>query len=202
MAWTTHLETFLLSNLWQFAPQSTAELYRFSYVSGDLGANGIGRYEVGQFDTDGSGYALKSYRSESFGLIVPCPKPKFFETQRLGFRVPIGFNPFTLKIEVNDMPLSPLSSASGAASASSVSVAASTSAVVIAAANPDRKMIQITNKSSKSLYIDFDADVTVTDFAVEIKANVFYEMPIGFSGEVRGIWAATATGSCKVTEFV
>jgi hypothetical protein len=202
MAWTTHLETFLLSGLWQFAPASEAELYRFSIVSGDFSPSGIGRYEVGQFDANGSGYALKSYRTEPFGLIVPCPKPKFFETQRLGFRVPIGFNPFTLKIEVNDMPFSVIGNPQGAATSATSLVAASVTSVVIAPANPDRKMLSMLNTSSKSLYLDFDGDVTVTSYAVEVKANTLYEMPIGFVGEVKGIWATGATGNCKVTEFI
>jgi hypothetical protein len=201
MTWTTLQAELLLSGTWQMAPVSEDSLYRFSYVSGDLGPTGIARYEVGQFDTDGSGYGLRTFRTELFGQIVVLKKPTFFDTQRLGFRYPAGFAPFTLKIEVNDMPLSPMGNASSATSSVTTTVAASTTMVTIAQANPDRKMLSILNSSNRSLYLDFDNDVQTNAFAVEVKTNVFYEMPVGFAGEVKGIWAATATGSCKVIEF-
>jgi hypothetical protein len=99
------------------------------------------------------------------------------------------------------MPLSPMGNASSATSSVTTTVAASTTMVTIAQANPDRKMLSILNSSNRSLYLDFDNDVQTNAFAVEVKTNVFYEMPVGFAGEVKGIWAATATGSCKVIEF-
>jgi hypothetical protein len=202
MAWTTLLDTFLLSNLWQFAPASEAELYRFSFVTGDLGANGIGRYEVGQFDGNGSGYALKSYRTETFGLIIVCKKPNFFETQRLGLRVPSEFNPFTLKIEVNDMPYSSIGNPEAATAATSRDVNASTTAVVMATADPDTKVLVFENKSSKSLYLGYGIDPTATVSSDEVKANVKFEMPVAYAGEIKGIWATGATGFCRVTRFV
>jgi hypothetical protein len=202
MAWTTFHESLLLSDSWQLIEASNLALYRFSVVSGEFGAFGKSRYEVGQFDSDGSGYGFRLLRTEAFGLIVGFPKPTFFETQRLGFRVPIGFNSFTLKIEVNDMPFSVIGNPQGAATSATSLVAASVTSVVIAPANPDRKMLSMLNTSSKSLYLDFDGDVTVTSYAVEVKANTLYEMPIGFVGEVKGIWATGATGNCKVTEFI
>jgi hypothetical protein len=203
MVWTTHLETFLLSGLWQFAPASNAELYRFSIVSGDFNPSGIGRYEVGQFDTDGSGYALKSYRTEPFGLIVPCPKPKFFETQRLGFRVPIGFNPFTLKIEVNDMPFSTSGNAISATNATNQVIAASSTAnVTLAAPDPDAKLYSFQNTSNKSLFIKYGDNATLANYDVEVKTGVIYEMPVEFTGAINGIWAASATGGVKVVKYV
>jgi hypothetical protein len=201
MTWTTLQPELLLSGTWQMAPASEGSLYRFSYLSGDLGPTGIARYEVGQFDTDGSGYGLRTFRTELFGQIVVLKKPAFFDTQRLGLRYPAGFAPFTLKIEVNDMPLSQMGNASSATNSLTKTVAASTTMVTIVEANPDRKMLSILNGSSKSLFLDFDNDVQTNAFAVEVKASVFYEMPVGFAGEVKGIWAAGATGSCKVVEF-
>lgn len=201
MTWTTLQAELLLSGTWQMAPVSEASLYRFSYVAGNLGPTGIARYEAGQFDTDGSGFGLRTFRTELFGLIAIFRKPEFFDTQRLGFRYPAGFAPFTLKIEVNDMPLSQMGNASSATNSITTTVAASTTMVTIVQANPDRKMLSILNGSGKSLYLDFDNDVQTNAFAVEVKASVFYEMPVGFSGEVKGIWATGATGSCKVVEF-
>jgi hypothetical protein len=201
MAWTTFHDNFLLSSSWQLIEASEAELYRFSIVSGDFGVSGTGRYEIGQFDTDGSAYGLRTFRTEPCGLIVPYKKPYFFETQRLGFRVPTGFNPFTLKIEVNDMPFSNLSNPVAATSATSFTVPASVTAVVMQTADPDTKMLMFTNSSNKSLYLKFGDVVTTTAFDVEVKTNTIYEMAVEFAGVVNGIWAAGATGSCKVVKY-
>lgn len=202
MAWTIFRDNLLLSGSWQLLEASEAQLYRFTVLSGDFGASGTGRYEVGQFDTDGSGYGLKTYRTEPYGLIIPLKKPNFFETQRLGLRIPLGFNPFTLKIEVNDMPYSSIGNPEGATSAVSSTVAASVTAVVLAAADPDTKKLVFTNTSNRSLFLDYDGDVTTTSWTDEVKTNVKFEMPVAFAGEVKGIWASGATGSCKVTRFV
>jgi hypothetical protein len=201
MTWTTLQPELVLSGTWQLSPESEASLYRFSYVSGNLGPTGIARYEVGQFDIDGSGYGLRTFRTEMFGHIAIFKKPAFFDTQRLGFRYPAGFAPFTLKIEVNDMSFYSSGNPAGASISVTTQVPASTTAVVISAANPDRKMYSITNQSAKSLFLDFDNEVTLTAYAYEVKPGVVYEMPVPFLGDVRGIWAAGATGQCKVVEF-
>jgi hypothetical protein len=198
------LDTLTLSNSWQLCPESEYGLYRLTPLTESLSPLGnvtIGKYEVGQFDTDGTGYAIRAFRREAFGVVLQFAKPRFFETQRIGLRVPTGFYPFDLQVDVNDMPFSNLGNTSSATTATTTVVPASVTAVTIAAANPERKMLMITNSSTKSLYLDFDGDVTATAFAVEVKANIIYEMPIGFAGEIKGIWAASATGSCKVVEF-
>jgi hypothetical protein len=202
MSWIPLNENLLLSGTWQDLPPHEGELYRISFVSGEPSPSGIGRYDVGQFDVDGSGYNLRTYRTETFGTILLFKKPEFFQSQHLGFRYPAGFNPYTIKVEVNDMPLSSLSNLSGSSGTNQAIVGASTNQVVISAANAERKGLQITNKSAKSLFLDFDNEVTVVDYAVEVKANTLYEMPVSFLGDVRGIWAAGATGSCKVVEFI
>jgi hypothetical protein len=202
MAWTTFHENLLLSDSWQLIEASNRTLYRFSVVSGDFGASGKGRYEVGQFDSDGSGYGFRLLRTEAFGLIVGFVKPNFFETQRLGFRVPIGFNPFTLKIEVNDMPFYNLGNPISASSATSTTIPATITAAVLATADLDSKQLIFNNTSNKSLFLKFGGDVSLTNFDVEVKTNTIYEMPVEFTGVVNGIWAAGATGSVKVTKFV
>jgi hypothetical protein len=201
MTWTTLHDGLLLTREWQMAPVSTSELYRISFVSGAAGIVGVGRYEVGQFDEEGSGFGLRGYRIEPAPLCVAFPKPKFFNTQRLGFRLATGTNPFTLKLEVNNMPFYNAGNPGGASVSVTTTIAASTTAVVISPANPDRKMYAITNNSAKSLFLDFDNEVTLTAYAYEVKPGVVYEMPVPFLGDVRGIWAAGATGSCKVVEF-
>jgi hypothetical protein len=202
MAWTTLLEAFPLSSRWQFTPESDAELYRFSVVSGDFGVSGIGRYEVGQFDKDGSGYALKSYRTEPVGLIVPCRKPHFFESQRLGVRVPTGFNPFVLKVETNDMPLSsPSEGAPSSDSVTAVTIPSSVTAGVLIAANPNRKSMTIQNVGTATLFIDFDGNVSTTSYLTKLAANAYYEAPINFRGVVHGVWDK-ANGSAEIREYV
>jgi hypothetical protein len=201
MTWTTLLEELLLTGSWQKAPESEFSLYRFSYVSGDLSPTGFSRYEVGQFDEDNSAFNLRSYRTESFGHVVVLRKPEFFDTQRLGFRMPSGFNPFILKVEVNDMPFSVAGNASGASSTQRKTVPYSVADVALVDANPERKLVTIQNTSNRVLYIDFDGAVTTTDFAFSIVANGIYEMPIGFTGEIRGIWASGGSGTCKINEF-
>jgi hypothetical protein len=201
MTWTTLLDELPLSDSWQKAPESEFSLYRFSFVSGDLTPTGFSRYEVGQFDTDGSGFNLRSYRTEQFGHLLILRKPQFFDTQRLGFRVPAGFNPFVLKVEVNDMPFSNIGAVNSAATTATKNVAYSATEVVIVDPNPERKMIVLQNIANRTLYIDFDGNVTTTNFAIQIAANQVYEMPVGFSGEIRGIWGPGGGGNLKVTEF-
>jgi hypothetical protein len=201
MTWTTLHDSLLLTREWQMASVSPSELYRISFVSGGAGIVGVGKYEVGQFDADGSAFGLRGYRIEPAPLCIAFPKPRFFQSQRLGFRLPTGTNPFSIKIEVNDMPFYNAGNPSGASVSVTSTVQASTTAVVISPANPDRKMYAITNNSAKSLFLDFDSEVTLTAYAYEVKAGVVYEMPVPFLGDVRGIWAAGATGSCKVVEF-
>jgi hypothetical protein len=202
MAWTTLLDELPLTASWQTVPESEFSLYRFSYVSGDLGINGKSHYEVGQFDTDGSGYNLRTYRTEQFGHIVILRKPQFFDTQRLGFRVPAGFNPFVLKVEVNDMPLFNVGNPSSASATTKKVVNYSVTEVVLVDASPDRKMVSIQNSSNRILYIDFDGAVTTTDFGIPIPANAIYEQPVGFTGEIRGIWATGGSGSARIIEYL
>jgi hypothetical protein len=198
------LETLTLSSNWQFCSESEFGLYRLTPLTEATSLTGnviTGRYEVGQFDADGTGYGIRAFRRESFGVIFQLVKPQFFDTQRIGLRVPTSFYPFEMKIEVNDMSFYSSGNPAGASISVTTQVPASTTAVVISAANPDRKMYSITNQSAKSLFLDFDTEVTLTAYAYEVKPGVVYEMPVPFLGDVRGIWAAGATGNCKVVEF-
>jgi hypothetical protein len=201
--WTT-LDTLTLSSNWQYCPESEHGLYRLTALTEALSPSGsaiVGRYDIGQFDTDGTGHGIRAFRRESFGVIFLLQKPAFFESQRIGLRVPTGFYPFNVQIEVNDMPLSSVGSSQSAGASVTSGKASSATEIVLVAPDPDRKMLQITNQANKSLFIDFDGAVSLTSFAVEIKSNTMYEMPIGFTGEVKGIWAATPVGQCKIVEF-
>jgi hypothetical protein len=202
MPWTTLLENLPLSRFWQMGPECDAETYRLSIVSGDFGASGIGRVEVAQFDADGSGYSPRAYRPETFGLIIQCRKPILFQSQRVGFRVPTGFNFFVLKVEVNDMPLTnPPEGSPASDSVTSITAPSSTTAAVIAPANPNRKNLSIQNASTAILYIDFDGNVSTTSYLTRIAANGYYEVPMNYRGAVHGVWAA-ANGAAEIREYV
>jgi hypothetical protein len=202
MTWTTLLDELPLSGSWQKAPESEFSLYRFSFVSGDLTPTGFSRYEVGQFDEDGSGFNLRSYRTEQFGLLVILRKPQFFETQCLGFRVPAGFNPFVLKVEVNDMPVSPSGdSAPLAGSVVSTTSPAVTTPALLVAANPNRKSLSIQNAGTAVLFIDFDGTVSTTSYQARIPSNGYFEPPVNYTGAIHGVWSA-ASGAAEIREYV
>jgi hypothetical protein len=200
--WTNFLNEFPISRNWSYTPETEAEVFRFSVVSGDFGASGIGQYEVGQFDADGSGYFLRRYRTEPFGLIVQCKTPVLFETHRLGFRVPIGFNPFVLKVEVSDMPIStPGDQNLQSASVVSTTVPATTTAVQLVAANPNRKALSIQNASTAVLFIDFDGTVSTTSFQARLASQANFEPPVNYTGAIHGVWSAV-NGAAEIREYV
>jgi hypothetical protein len=202
MTWTTLLENLALSHTWQIGPESEAESYRLSVVSADFGLSGIGRVEVAQFDADGSGYGTRYYRPETWGLIIQCRKPFLFQSQRVGFRIPIGFNPFVLKVEVNDMPLSnPPEGAPASDSVTSTTVPSTTTAALLVAANPLRKDLSIQNASTANLFIDFDGIVTTASYLTKIAPGGYYEVPMNYRGAVHGIWDKV-NGAADIREYV
>lgn len=202
MTWTTLSEELPLSNNWQMAPVSEFALYRFTTVPKDLGATGFSRYEVGQFDEDGSGYNFRVFRTERFGQLVVLRKPEFFESQRLGFRIPTNFSPFILKVEVNDMPISgPGDSIQQSSSVVSSTVPSSTTAVVLVAANPNRKSLSIQNAGTATLFIDFDGSVTATSYQARLASQAYFEPPTNYTGAVHGIWSAV-NGAAEIREYV
>lgn len=83
-------------------------------------------------------------------------------------------------------------------------VPVSTVQVLLLAANEARLGFSITNASSnRILYIDFDGNATVSDYAVRIPANSTYEPPLNYTGNVYGIWnGADAAGKAFVREFL
>lgn len=78
---------------------------------------------------------------------------------------------------------------------------ASTSAIVLLPANARRVGATIVNRSTAPLYIDFGAEVSVTDFAVEIPPNGYYETPFACQQEMRGVWRAS-NGKALIRDFV
>lgn len=80
-------------------------------------------------------------------------------------------------------------------------VAGSASAVTILAANTARYGAAIFNDSSAILYLILSASTpTSSVYTVQMAPNAYYEVPYGYTGIIKGIWAS-ATGSARVTEF-
>lgn len=86
------------------------------------------------------------------------------------------------------------------------SVAGSASSVTLLAANTARKGATITNDSSALLYVKLAASAASTSAYTVVLAGAasapfaYFEVPFGYSGEIRGIWAS-ATGNGRVTEL-
>lgn len=82
-------------------------------------------------------------------------------------------------------------------------VSDSSSDGVILAANADRKFASIENTSSAILYLGLGTTVTTaTNYTVAMVEGAYYEVPAGFTGQIRGIWASDpGDGSALVTEL-
>jgi hypothetical protein len=202
MSWITLNEGLLLSDSWQYLPVHEGQIYRFSFVSGTPSPSGIGRYEVGQFDEDGSGFALRAYRTETFGSIIQCVKPNFFESQHIGLRLAVGFNPFVVKAEVNDMPLT--TSFEGFVKSDTIvatTIAAVTAAAILVPANPNRKALSIHNTGTGNLFIDIDGGVTTTSYMTRIPTQGYFETPVAFLGAIHGVWSSV-NGTAEIREYV
>lgn len=80
-------------------------------------------------------------------------------------------------------------------------VAASVTAVDLAAANANRKGLTILNDSTATLYVALGAGATATDCTAILPGSMsYYEVPAGYTGQVTGIWSA-ASGAARVTEL-
>lgn len=90
-----------------------------------------------------------------------------------------------------------------------VAVAADT---LILAANTARVGAAIYNDTDKDLYLaQGTAPASTTSFVVRLQKKAtsgdatgtggYYEVPFKFTGQIRGIWEASPTGSARVTEF-
>lgn len=80
-------------------------------------------------------------------------------------------------------------------------VAASLTAVDLAAANANRKGLTILNDSTATLYVALGSGATATDCTAILPGSMsYYEVPAGYTGQVTGIWSA-ASGAARVTEL-
>ena len=82
----------------------------------------------------------------------------------------------------------------------SATIASSTTSVSLLAANDNRKGATIYNRSTATLFIDFDSAATILDCAVAIPPMGYYEVPFGMLTAISGIWDAV-NGSAYVREL-
>lgn len=80
-------------------------------------------------------------------------------------------------------------------------VASSASDVTILASNASRLGATIYNDSTQILYLLLsNATSSTTVYTVQMATLTYYEVPFGYSGTIKGIWAS-ANGSARVTEI-
>lgn len=65
-----------------------------------------------------------------------------------------------------------------------------------------RKGATVFNDSAAVLYLALGSAASLTDFTVKIQPDGYYEVPMGYSGIITGIWASDAGGSARITELV
>lgn len=80
-------------------------------------------------------------------------------------------------------------------------VASSGSDVTILASNAARLGATVFNDSTQILYLLLsNATSSATVYTLQMAANGYYEVPFGYSGVIKGIWAS-ANGNARVTEI-
>lgn len=81
------------------------------------------------------------------------------------------------------------------------SVAGSASDGTILASNSDRIGAAIYNDSTAILYLLLASGTSSSSaFTVKMQPDAYYEVPAGYTGVIKGIWAS-ATGNARVTEW-
>jgi hypothetical protein len=80
------------------------------------------------------------------------------------------------------------------------SAAASTS---LLAANAKRKGGSIFNTDANALCIRMDGGTatTTTGFNVRLVQNAYFEIPVGYTGAITGIWEADGAGAANISEY-
>lgn len=90
---------------------------------------------------------------------------------------------------------------SGASTATQSNVAGAASSTSLLAANTSRKGATIWNDSSAILYVLLGTGTaSATVCTVKLIADAYYEVPAGYTGAIKGIWAS-ATGAARITEL-
>lgn len=205
MTWS-ELATLTLNRTWQFSDPTAAVYFRLSQETPSYDYV----FRLAQFDGDSLLIGSEVILGIEPQVIELPPPPLMRPDRQIGVRV---YNrariptSWSIVLEESDaMPITNPVTATvtfpSAAVSTSITVPAATISTAIVAANPNRKGLTIHNNSTARLYLDHDASVSATDFAVLLEAGGFYEVPREYATlAVSGIWAA-ANGNCLVREFV
>lgn len=86
-------------------------------------------------------------------------------------------------------------------SATVTSVNASATVVTLLAANANRKGAIFYSDSTNLAYIKLGVAASVTSFSMRVQTQTAYEMTIGYTGIITGIWNGT-NGAMRITEFM
>lgn len=85
--------------------------------------------------------------------------------------------------------------------ATQTSVAAATSSTALLSANAARLGATVYNDSTAILYVLLGSGTASTSaYTVQVAAGGYYEVPYGYTGAIKGIWAS-ATGNARLTEL-
>lgn len=153
-------------------------------------------------------YDIHTLKPRIESEVLYFPPVAVFEFPRLGFRQTGPDLPsWTIKIEVDTMPLSfAFASSSAVTSSSTVATTVTSSAtqITILAANPERKGASICNNSTGNLLIDLipaTGSIDADTFGLKLPPQSYYELPFGYTGAIMGLWDAV-NGSALVREFI
>lgn len=94
-------------------------------------------------------------------------------------------------------------SGDGAVSTGTVTSVNDTNAdATILAANTARYGASVYNDSTVVLYLLVGAGTaSATNYTVKLQPDDYYEVPYGYTGILKGIWASDASGAARVTEW-
>ena len=112
--------------------------------------------------------------------------------------MPLYSQPLTEE-ELRDSPVEVTSALSDTATRTSITAAITSTTLLVL--NTVRLGATIFNDSTATLFIGLGSTVvSVTDFTVRLGKHQYFELPFGFTGEIRGIWSAV-NGSARITEL-
>jgi hypothetical protein len=81
------------------------------------------------------------------------------------------------------------------------SVSAATSSTSLLSANAARLGATVYNDSTAICYLLLNSGTaSTTNYTVQLGAGGYYEVPFGYTGAIKAIWAS-ATGSARIMEF-
>jgi hypothetical protein len=81
-------------------------------------------------------------------------------------------------------------------------VAQNAADVLLLAENTQRLGATFFNDATVTLYLLLGTSASsTTNYTVQVLAKGYYEVPYGYTGQVRGIWASAGSGAARVDEL-